>query len=221
MSYYQFMGPVQGALGYGPADEAMRRRRKHHAGAWRPYEGGISVRPSEKFNRVPQYQDQVVPSSSPTSQPQGAAPRMQAAVDMGQGPVQLPVQQAAAQQKPGMDLSYEQIMGRPYDPSRMVGRSPSPSPEPEPMIAAGAGQPPRRGKDDDDQKQPPDGVPQRPRPEAEAPPVVRPRRNCRRSRGPRRPARRSPTSSRTTSEPPRPCRCPCPPASNPTRHPCA
>jgi len=174
MSYYQFMGPVQGALGFGPADEEMRRRRKHHAGAWRPYEGGMSVRPSEKFNRVPQYQDQVVPSSSPTSQPQGAAPRMQAAVDMGQGPVQLPVQQAAAQQKPGMDLSYEQIMGRPYDPSRMIGRSPSPSPEPEPMIAAGAGQPPRRGKDDDDQKQPPDGVPQRPRPEAEAPPVVRP-----------------------------------------------
>ena len=42
------------------------------------------------------------------------------------------------------------------------------------MIAAGAGQPPRRGKDDDDEKQPPDGVPQRPRPEAEAPPVVRP-----------------------------------------------
>ena len=175
MSYYQFMGPVQGALGYGPADEEMRRRRKHHAGAWRPYEGGISVRPSEKFNRVPQYQEQIVPSSAPTSQPPGAAPRMQAAVDMGQGPVQLPVQQAAAQQKPGMDLSYEQITGRPYDPSRIIGRSPSPSPEPaEPMIAAGAGQPPRRGKDDDDQKQPPDGVPQRPRPEAEAPPVVRP-----------------------------------------------
>jgi hypothetical protein len=70
----------------------MRRRKKHHWDAGAPFSAGISA-PSAgpaKFEKMPEYDVQVADPSPPDRQQ--SAPRMAAAVDMGQGPVQQPHQ---------------------------------------------------------------------------------------------------------------------------------
>ncbi len=91
MSYYQFQGPVQG--GFADEDD-MRRRKKHHWDAGASFSAGISTAPSAaKFEKMPEYDVQVAdPSPADHQGGAGGAPRMAAAVDMGQGPVQQPHQ---------------------------------------------------------------------------------------------------------------------------------
>ena len=89
MSYYQFSGPVQG--GFGGFDDDMRKRRKHHSGAWGPYQAGASTAPSAKFEQMPQYDVEMIGSAKPQYALGGiAAPRQAAAQDFGKGPEQPP-----------------------------------------------------------------------------------------------------------------------------------
>ena len=118
MSYYQHQGPVQGG-GYGALDDEQRKRRKHFRDAGAPYSGGISQPPSQQplttgggpASAVPTYDVRV-------QQPQPlAAPRMGAAVDLGQGPVQ---------QASEADIARK--FAPAYDPHQMISRG-SPDPE--------------------------------------------------------------------------------------------
>ena len=111
MSYYQFSGPVQG--GYGPWEDEMRRRKKHHHVA-APY--GRQKQPvsrQSKYEQVPDYDVQMDP---PDQQPAGQGPpgpgppRHAAAVDMGQGPVQM--QQAG--QPAQMDIGEQKRLAHQF-----------------------------------------------------------------------------------------------------------
>ena len=90
MSYYQFSGPVQG--GFGGFDDDMRKRRKHHSGAWGPYQAGASTAPSAKFEQLPHHDVEMIGSAKPQYTAMGgiAAPRQAAAQDFGKGPEQPP-----------------------------------------------------------------------------------------------------------------------------------
>ena len=79
MSYYQFQGPVQAA--FGPLDDEMRRRRKHHRDAGAPFSGGITMPPKgpERFEKMPDFDVQITDAPrAPPDQPDHA-PRMAAA----------------------------------------------------------------------------------------------------------------------------------------------
>ena len=103
MSWYNFPGPVQG--GFGPLgaedDERRRRRRDAYRDAGAPYQGGASgagIAP----DAAGQYQasgpfagDQGAYDAWGTQQ--GAAPRAAAAVDLGQGAQQQPLNIAPVQ----------------------------------------------------------------------------------------------------------------------------
>ena len=192
MSYYQFSGPLQG--GFGPDDDDMRRRRKHYRDAGAPYSGGIT-RLQEK---APIYDVQVKePKWGAQPDPPAAgvpqAPRVSAAVDLGQGPVQTALdtgreKQLAAQYfddppalaVPSGGLSKKSGIGemphfapsrRPYDPSEIVWRR-QPEEEETGAVAAPPQPPGRPGKDDDmdDDPQPPSV----PRPTGPTVPAARP-----------------------------------------------
>jgi hypothetical protein len=171
MSYYQFQGPVQG--GFGPLDDEMRRRRKHHRDAGAPFSGGITT-PSAgpaKFQKVPEYNVQVADPAPPDHQgAQGGAPRMAAAVDMGQGPVQQPHRRYNPINQPidPHNIAYtpddvavgsgglSKMPGygeRPYDPHEIVWRR---QPSPEPFDAPG---PPERPDGGEVDVHPPVGIP--------------------------------------------------------------
>ena len=154
MSYYQFQGPVQG--GFGPAfdDDEQRRRKKHHRDAGAPYSGGISTMPSAKPLEPAPSIYQNMPYDIHDIQPKaGAAPRMSAAVDMGDGPVQqaIPQQAAAAtadvfeqkrlaaahfapmvgsaglSKKPGFGDPFPDLPDpHAYDPHALIGPAPDP-----------------------------------------------------------------------------------------------
>ena len=120
MSYYQFSGPVQGG-GFGPDDEERRRRRKHHRDAGAPF-SSIGVRQMEPLVATPSAPPSgytglglgagagVQPGRRPASEQQvghvlqqAAAPRQQAAIDMGQGAQQVPQSQYSGRE-------YEEMM---------------------------------------------------------------------------------------------------------------
>ena len=155
MSYYQFQGPVQG--GFGPAfdDDEQRRRKKHHRDAGAPYSGGISSMPSARpLEPAPSIIQNPVSYDIHDIQPKaGAAPRMSAAVDMGDGPVQqaIPQQAAAAtadvfeqkrlagahfapmvgaaglSKKPGFGDPFPDLPDpHAYDPHALIGPAPDP-----------------------------------------------------------------------------------------------
>ncbi|MBN93255.1 MAG: hypothetical protein CL928_04175 [Deltaproteobacteria bacterium] len=92
--WYNFSGPVQG--GFGPDDEKRRKRRDVWRDAGAPYQGGASggIEP----DATGQYQasgpfagDQAAYDAWGTQPQQGAAPRAAAAVDLGQGAQQQPL----------------------------------------------------------------------------------------------------------------------------------
>jgi hypothetical protein len=171
MSYYQFQGPVQG--GFGPLDDEMRRRRKHHRDAGAPFSGGNTMPPAgpAKFQKMPEYNVQVADPAPPDHQgAQGAAPRMAAAVDMGQGPVQQPHRRYNPINQPidPHNIAYtpddvavgsgglSKMPGygeRPYDPHEIVWRR---QPSPEPFDAPG---PPERPDGGEVDVHPPVGIP--------------------------------------------------------------
>ena len=120
MSYYQFPGPVQG--GFGPDDDEARRRRRHSQGG--PYSGGVSSAPRPAPGMASAAEPQPIMPQYVTPSAPSAAPRQAAAVDMGSGPQQPSLMEAAQALDVEMAGAYDEPVKREPVERRAVRRPP-------------------------------------------------------------------------------------------------
>ena len=131
MSWYSRGSGVQGGFDAMNVDDDERRRRLHR-------NAGSALVPSDSGQvlNIPPVQAQYVqpqhPAQAAIQQPQGGAPRMSAAVDMGQGAVQQPLNIPPVQAVPvGQQRIEHQYDERPEEKQHEVDfKEPEPFPAP-------------------------------------------------------------------------------------------